>query len=201
MPVLSTTSAQPMIDKHRKPVQFAILAVVVSATIAHATLVLLTNSPHNALKSAAAPVFRIYHGPFIDQGWSLFAPNLPNENAHVIVRGKTTRGVLTPWLDVSRFFDDESRSNRFTVLRPISEGFYHATSMLTARKRGLHSLEGVIIENTSAMVLCEYYKTASFQRMELEIDEYPISLSSRRLDEPTRSVRFGWLPFPSVGTV
>lgn len=187
----------------RERVLLILAALVIAAVTAlHASLVLLINSPDNAITRALHPIIRFYDGPQLDQGWSLFAPNPLSKNEHVLVRGRTAEGAITAWYDVSQYFLVEMDRNRFTSTRAVAEALLHAAMMLKSEKPKQRAIARVEVARTAAMVLQLYSAEKHLVALEIDVDWKPIrsinGVRSRASAHAIAGARFGWVPMPTV---
>lgn len=137
----------------------------------------------------------------VSQAWALFAPEVPHKNLHVLVRGRLSDGALTPWYDATQYFLDLSKADRLTPTRPLSEGLFHAASIIVWRNTSpQRTASRVVLLRTAAMILELYSAPQRPLALEVQIDETPIGSAPRPL-KPKRMVAFdfGWLPVPSHG--
>jgi Family of unknown function (DUF5819) len=174
--------------------------LILTATIAHAALVFLYNSPSNALKTAASYALEVYNGPQLDQGWVLFAPDISKENLHVLARAKLSNGRVTSWYDVTLFFLEEMHRNRLTATRSLSEGLAHAVPFADAREYRRRAIARGIVLQTAAMVLKLYNANVRTTALQIEIDEHEIpelGTSPKRL-AATRRASWPWGPMPET---
>lgn len=163
----------------------------------HASMVFLVNLPSSAVKQRAAPILSRYDGPFIDQGWALFAPRPYPENIHVLVRGRSVSGALTPWYDVSKFFLIAMRGNRFTTTRALFAALSHSAPELFGDK--MKEPARAIVTRTSAMILRLYSGGHPPPMMQIELDAWGTSATNEnaRLSNETQ---LPWQPVPNVAT-
>ncbi len=184
------------------PLRACLASVIVAAAFAHAALVFLYNSPSNVLKDNAAPVFRLYSGPELRQGWVLFAPDVASNNLHVLARARTNGGSVTRWYDISLFYLDEMYRNRFTATRSLSEGLAHAAPSANSNTYWRRATARAIILQTSAMVLNLYLPDKSLNAMQMEVDRRDVPLFGSTSKGGTVSeMTWGWVPMPSVQPV
>jgi Family of unknown function (DUF5819) len=170
-------------------------AVICAAAVFQAAMVFLVNSPTNPVKTALSPVLDRYDGPWLAQGWSLFAPNPPEWNVHVLVRGKAATGVVTGWYDVTLFFLDVVGSNRLNPLRELGEGLGHA-AVPSARQAG-NAFADPLLDRTAAMVLRLYVKQPLVAE-QVELDTWMIPAFGS-LEKRTVNVdRWAWEKIPDV---
>jgi hypothetical protein len=174
--------------------------VFLAVTAFHALMVCVINMPDNALKSALDQELALYAGPHLTQSWSLFAPDVSATNLHVIVRGRYPSGETTPWYDATEFFQDAMERNRFTTLRPISEGLYHSSNLAVIRgKIDPNTTAGIVLVRTAAMVLETYTMARRPVEMQVEIDASSITMGRPRTQaKRTQVLKLAWMIFPKV---
>ena len=171
---------------------FAILSCAMAAF--HAFMVFLINTPSNAIRQSFAPVVTFYDGPWLHQSWSIFAPNPPEANVHVLVRGRNRNGRVTAWYDASLFFLDIVGRNRLNPLRELGEGLGHAA--LAASQDDRNILARAFVTRTAAMVLRLYAPSASAaEQIELDCWQIPAPGTSRKAVSVDR---WHWQPIPNV---
>jgi hypothetical protein len=171
--------------------------LIAATTVTHAALVFLYNSPSNALQAAAAPALRIYSGPTLNQGWMIFAPDIPSENYHVLARARTEAGRVTRWFDITKFFLAEMQRSRLTPTHALSEGLAHAAPFLDAREQSRRATARTVILQTAAMVLNLYIGNEMPAAMQVEIDsrEVPDSGSHSTVKD-VGSAPWPWVSMP-----
>lgn len=132
-------------------------AIIVLATAAHGFAVLLFNAPSSAIKTMVRPELQSYDGPQLYQGWSMFAPNPPSANLHLVVQAWTDQRMITKSLDVTDYFLRRYRRNRLTTSKPLSEGLAHALPSLVGEQHGVEIVDEAIAMRTAAMVISSEY--------------------------------------------
>jgi hypothetical protein len=160
----------------------------------HACMVFVVNMPGSRLKSAVAPVLSRYDGPQLSQGWLMFAPNPPQSNVHVLVRGRATNGQMTPWYDATLYFVDVVRKDRLDPSREVGEGLAHA-AFIAARSRN-DAVADAFIFRTGAMIL-DLYASHAVNSEQIEIESISIPPPGYT-SAVTRAIRFPWQHIPSV---
>jgi hypothetical protein len=178
---------------------YSAAAFVAALAAFQAAMVLTINSPKNAIHSSLDPLLRRYDGPWIEQNWSLFAPEIMPKNLRVLVRAKMTNGTTTAWYDASLYFMDAMEANRLTPLRPISEGLFHSATIAVDHNSLTRDPQvEVTLIRTSAMVF-KRYVTQRPRSIQIEIDGRDITVGGKAKDgPPQRYVRSAWEPFPMV---
>lgn len=175
------------------------MAVLVAAlSLFHAAMIMATNAPPSALKTAFEPLLRWYRGPAVSQTWALFAPGVPKANLSVIVRGRDADHKTTPWYDVTRYYLDLRAQNAFAPSVAASEGVYHAAAILTAEDRvNRDSPPYVLLHRTAAHVLWLYAHSRDLRTIQIEIDETPVAEpGSRQHVQRMAALKLGWDAFP-----
>lgn len=165
--------------------------------VVHASMIFLTNMPWNQFKAKLHPLLDAYSGPFISQGWSLFAPRPYPDDIHVLVRGRLASGSVTKWLDVTRYFLFEMRAHRFTATRAIFAGLQHAAPRLfyDAHAEPARS----IVTRTSAMVLMLYERQSRLRGMQIELDAFAVHKAGTVAPKDVLNVsRLSWQTVPRV---
>ena len=70
----------------------AVATLILALTAFHSAMVVVVNAPRSALTPLFHPLQVAYTGPWIEQGWTLFAPDVTEDNLHVYVRGHLSGG-------------------------------------------------------------------------------------------------------------
>jgi hypothetical protein len=187
----------------KRNVLFGYVAIVAfaSATLFHATAVVVYNLPNGDARRTMQHYLAFYNGPQTRQGWSLFAPSLDRFNQHVLVRGKMNDGAATAWYDVTQFFNTERAQWRLTPEWALSEGLDHSVSLAEStgklrRARGVYE-----IGRTSAMVLERASPSANFAKMQIEIQRRSVPAIGVRSALQVDNLRFDWISVPGVGSL
>jgi hypothetical protein len=160
----------------------------------HAMAVVLTNSPPNALRHELAPLLRRYAGPYVAQNWSIFAPNPPEANVHILVRGRGPSSQITGWYDATAFFLQILHRNRLSPLRELGEGLAHAAN--DASSGSFSDEDRAIIERTCSMVI-DLYQKHHVREEQMEIDLFAIP-AQRGEASVVRAIRWPWVAAPKV---
>jgi hypothetical protein len=184
----------------RKSILRLSLLIISIISLFHCVLVFATNMPDNALKNELAPVLDRYNGPYVAQGWSLFAPRPYPDDIHVLARARLSNGSLTGWYDVSKFFIVAMHQNRFTPTRSLFAALQHAAPRVFNNHEQEPSRS--IIVRTSAMVLDFYQPAGKVKSIQLELDAwavrkpYDLAFSPRLMNV----ARLPWMAMPHVAT-
>lgn len=143
---------------------------------AHAVFVLLWNSPDgNAVKSVSQSLLLHSAAPWVDQDWSLFAPEAPTYNTDIFVQGRTARRVSTQWYDVSRYFNSGWRADPFSREHYLSEDLAHSADFLFSQNAGERRACNAVVRRITALVLRKYAQERRLKEMRIEIDRYYIA--------------------------
>ncbi len=188
-------------EKSAVPNRFLIgaaMAFVIAFTAFHATMVFATNMPDGALKQAVSPLLIRYSGPFIYQGWALFAPRPYPDNIHVLVRGKKLDGGTTGWYDVTKYFMILMRSDRFTPTRSLFAALQHAAPRVINNEADQPARS--IVTRTSAMVLKLYEPKNDLAQMQIELDAWA-GVDMKHPQAPSRVMNVTTLPWMAVPDV
>lgn len=156
--------------------QYVVFIVLLGVTAMHAAAAALWNTPErNTLKSLAAPLLERYGGPWLPQDWSLFAPEAPMYNVDVFVQGRTSGRQLTPWDNVSRYFNTGWRADPFSREHYLSEDLAHSADFLFSQNAGERRACNAVVRRITALVLRKYAQERRLKEMRIEIDRYYIA--------------------------
>lgn len=173
----------------------ALAILVWSAVTFHAGMVFFVNAPGNPIKKAIDPIIAGYRGPQLSQGWTIFAPNPPQANINVLVRGRTSDGRVTGWFDTSLFFLDLVGQNRLNPIRELGEGLGHAA--LTSSRWTDNRVSHAYVLRTAAMVL-KLYVHKPLVSEQIELDIWNIKTSPKKT---VSFARWSWEPLPDVDAI
>lgn len=175
----------------------AFMAAVCICTFLHALSVALINSPAgNPLRTAFAVELRRYGGPWLYQRWSLFAPAAAEYNNELFVRGKTSSGKMTPWLNVSEYYVKRGWNDPLFREHYVSEAVSHALDFAFAPKQRDRDAARVILFNAAARILCLYTAGKNPNHMQAEIDRtFVISIPPQKPQQHrVEDTLLGWRP-------
>lgn len=172
--------------------------LIAAVMVFHAAMVFIMNSPVNEIRRLASPLMDAYNGPWLSQGWTMFAPDPPHSNERALVRGRTKNGRITGWYDVTEYFDTALRANRFTVVRPEAEGFAHGLTVLSSGLSDRRAIGNEIVTRTAAQVLRIDANNLQFVQMQLDIERAHIRAIDYGPANPTVSRTITrWMAIPS----
>jgi hypothetical protein len=117
------------------PLKLAVLAALALVLAVHSVATIAFTLPATPLTVRYVSAIDRYIYPYFAQNWSFFAPTPPYQDDYVVTQYRVVdtsgRAALSPWVNLSRTFNEEVQRNRFSALEIVQLSISNAYGDMT----------------------------------------------------------------------